>query len=245
MSDAGVHGLTAGYAVNALGREEARSAELHLAECEDCRRDLADFRETAVRLAGAEAREPRAEVWEAILDSARRTRQLPPEASPARVDDAGTVVRLRLRRRGWLPWTLVAACALLVVVLAGALVATDRRMDSEARHKAEVEALLAAPDTAMVEAPLGEARATVFASYEKDSAMLVVEGLPSAPAGMAYQMWWLDGSGARSAGMLEPSDEGMHSGMAGGMGSPDKLCVSLEAEEGAAEPSSDELTIDM
>ncbi|WP_150237290.1 anti-sigma factor [Nocardiopsis quinghaiensis] len=246
MNEAGVHGLTAGYAVNALAPEEAEAAERHLTECEDCRRDLADFRETAVRLAGAETREPRPEVWEAVRGAALRTRQLPPltDASERDGRPRAEVVRLPLRSR-WLPWMMAAACALVAVMLAGTLVSVSQRMDSEAQHSAAMEELLAASDTNMVEAPLGEARATVFASYEMDAAMLVVEGLPSAPRGMAYQMWWADEGGVRSAGMLEPSAEGRHSGMAKDMGSPEQLRVSLEPEEGASEPSGREMSIDM
>ncbi|NYH52661.1 hypothetical protein HNR06_002250 [Nocardiopsis arvandica] len=246
MSEAGVHGLTAGYAVNALDPAEAEAAERHLAECEDCRRDLADFRETAVRLAGAETREPRPEVWEAVRGAALRTRQLPPADASERGGRprTGVVRRLPLRSR-WLPWMVAAACALVAVALAGSLVSVSQRMDSESRHAAEMEELLAASDTNMVEAPLGDARATVFASYEMDAAMLVVEGLPSAPRGMAYQMWWADEGDVRPAGMLEPSADGRYSGMAKDMGSPEELRVSLEPEEGASEPSGEAMSIDM
>ncbi|PDP87495.1 hypothetical protein CQJ94_10560 [Glycomyces fuscus] len=243
MNEADVHGLTAGYAVDALEREEAEAAERHLARCEDCRRDLADFRETAARLAGAETREPRPGVWEAIRADALRTRQLPP--GPERSDGA-RVVSLRGRTR-WLPWVLAAACALVAVVLAGSLVSVSQQLDSETRHAAELEALLAASDTNMLEAPLGDARATVFASYERDAAVLVVEGLPSAPSGMAYQMWWADEGGVRPAGRLEPSAEGRHAGMADDMGHPEQLRVSLEAEAeaGIAEPTGEQMAIDM
>ncbi|MEV6822489.1 anti-sigma factor [Nocardiopsis dassonvillei] len=241
MNEADVHGLTAGYAVDALEREEAEAAERHLAECEDCRRDLADFRETALLLAAAETREPRPRVWEAIRSDALRTRQLPPAAQRP----AGARVALLRGRARWLPWTLAAACALVAVVLAGSLVSVSQRLESQTRHAAELEALLAASDTSMLEAPLGDARATVFASYEKDAAVLVVEGLPSAPSGMTYRMWWADEGGVRPAGTLEPSAEGRHAGMADDMGHPDELRVSLEAEAGSAEPTGEQMVIDM
>jgi anti-sigma-K factor RskA len=241
VNEADVHGLTAGYAVDALEREEAEAAERHLAGCQDCRRDLADFRETAVRLAGAETREPRPGVWEAIRADALRTRQLPPPAERP----AGARAVSPLGRSRWLPWALAAACALVAVVLAGSLVSVSQRLDSQTRHAAELEALLAASDTNMLEAPLGDARATVFASYERDAAVLVVEGLPSAPPGMTYRMWWADGSGVRPAGGLEPSAEGRHAGMAEDMGRPDELRVSLEADAGSAEPTGEQMVIDM
>ncbi|CAL9490624.1 hypothetical protein SUDANB121_03245 [Nocardiopsis dassonvillei] len=238
MRRAGEHGLTAGYAVDALEPEEVRRAERHLAECEDCRRDLVEFRETTARLARAEAVEPREEVWESLLAEAGRTRQEPPRRA------GRGAARFRALAR-WAPWGLAAALALFSVLLAGTLVSVNERLAAQEARTAEMEALLAAADTNMVSAPLGEARATVFASYDRDAAVLVVEGLPEAPEGMAYRMWWVDGGEVRPAGIMEPSGGDRYAGFAGGMGSPDELWVSLEPEGDMAEPSGKEMAIDM
>ncbi|MGQ4270552.1 anti-sigma factor [Nocardiopsis changdeensis] len=240
MRRTGEHGLTAGYAVHALEPEEARRAERHLAECEDCRRDLAEFRETTARLARAEAVRPGEQVWRALRAEAERTRQEPPR----RAGQAGGRARVRNLAQ-WAPWGLAAALALFCTVLAGALVSANERLAAQEARAAEMEALLAASDTNMMEAPLGDARATLFASYDRDAAVLVVEGLPRAPEGMDYRMWWFSGGEVRPAGVLEASDGGHHAGLAGGMGSPDQLWVSLEPEGERAEPSGEELTIDM
>lgn len=240
MRRTGEHGLTAGYAVDALEPEEVPRAERHLAECEDCRRDLVEFRETAARLARAEAVEPREQVWRALRAEAERTRQEPPRrARPARG-------RSRVRNLArWAPWGLAAVLALFCTVLAGTLVSVNERLEAQEARTAEMETLLAAADTNMMEAPLGDARATLFASYDRDAAVLVVEGLPQAPEGMNYRMWWFSGGEVRPAGVLEASDGGHHAGLAGGMGSPDQLWVSLEPEGEMTEPSGEELTIDM
>ncbi|WP_306370824.1 anti-sigma factor [Nocardiopsis sp. CC223A] len=232
--------MTAGFAVDALEPEEAHRAERHLTECEDCRRDLVEFRETAARLARAEAVEPREQVWRALRAEAERTRQEPPRRTrPARASS-----RVRNLAR-WAPWGLAAALALFCTLLAGTLVSANERLAAQEARTAEMEALLAAADTNMLEAPLGDARATLFASYDRDAAVLVVEGLPQAPEGMNYRMWWFSGGEVRPAGVLEASGGGHHAGLAGGMGSPDQLWVSLEPEGDMAEPSGEELTIDM
>ncbi|MGW5876562.1 anti-sigma factor [Nocardiopsis terrae] len=235
------HGLIAGYAVDALEPEERAEAERHLAACDECRRDLEEFRETLVRMAYAESEEPSAELWSRISASARRTRQNPPPTVPE-----GVVPGPGRWWYGRFPWLVAAACALVAVVLGAALVAVDRHRDDVSRHTAEVEALLAAPDTHMHEGSLGdEARATAFTSYEMDALMLVVEGLPDAPPGMAYQVWYVDEDGMRSAGMLEPSPDGRYSAMSHDMGEPVQVGVTLEPEGGMPEPSKPPMKIDL
>nr|WP_073383560.1 anti-sigma factor [Nocardiopsis flavescens] len=131
------------------------------------------------------------------------------------------------------------------VVVSGALVSVNGRLAAQEARTAEVEELLAAADTNMVSAPLGDGRAAVFASYDRDAAVLVVEGLPAAPAGMVYRMWWVDGGGPRPAGVLEPSGGDRHAGVADAMGAPDQLWVSLEPEGDVSGPGGGELSIDL
>jgi anti-sigma-K factor RskA len=247
MSEHRAHGLIAGYAVDGLDPEETELTERHLAECEDCRRDLVEFRETLVRLAYAEADRPSEAVWTRVRAAAERTRQEAPLVDRSEGD--GTVVPLptgiRWRRR--LPWLTTAACALVAAVLGVGLLSMDRSMDDMRQESSEVEALLAAPDTSMHEGPLGEgARATAYTSYEMDALMFVVEGLPEAPEGMEYQMWYVDpDDGMRSAGMLKPTEEGLHAGMSKDMGSPVQVGVSLEPEGGMPEPSGTPMKFDL
>jgi hypothetical protein len=138
-----------------------------------------------------------------------------------------------------------AALALFSVLVTGTLVSVNERLAAQEARTAQMEALLAAADTNMVSTPLGEARATVFASYDRDAAVLMVEGLPEAPEGMVYCMWWVADGQVRPAGVMEPSDGGRYAGFAGGMGTPDQLWVSLEPKGDMAEPSGEELAIDM
>ncbi|WP_017584619.1 anti-sigma factor [Nocardiopsis valliformis] len=241
MSGVEAHGLIAGYAVDALEPEERAEAERHLAGCEECRRDLEEFRETLVRLAYSESSEPSAELWSRISASARRNRQAPPASAPDHV-----VPGPGRWWRGRLPWLVAAACTLVAVVLGATLVAVDRHLDDMSRRTAAVEELLAAPDTHMHEGDLGgEARATAFTSYEMDALMLVVEGLPEAPSGMAYQVWYVDEDGMRSAGMLEPSPDGRYSALSHDMGEPVQVGVSLEPESGMPEPSEPPMKFDL
>jgi anti-sigma-K factor RskA len=65
-----VHELTPAYALDALAADEAEAYEAHLAQCERCRDELADLRETVAALAfGAEAPPPPARLRASILDA--------------------------------------------------------------------------------------------------------------------------------------------------------------------------------
>ncbi|MDA2812816.1 anti-sigma factor [Nocardiopsis sp. RSe5-2] len=269
-----VHGLTAAYALDALEEAERAEVEAHLEECEDCRRDLRDFRETAARLGAAEAVGPPDGLWERVKAEAARTRQLPPTAAgeaqahadavsgsgdasesaggdgPTDRDGDGSgakVIPLRSRVVRRLPWAVAAAAVAVALVLGAVTVDQARRMDDLQAHTAEVEALLAAPGTEKMDRPVSEsdANATVFASGDHDTMMIMVKGLPPAPDGKAYQLWYVDDDGMRSAGMLEEDGDGMLTGMVKGMSGATQLGITMEPDTGMPEPSKEPMKVDV
>ncbi|MDA2807136.1 anti-sigma factor [Nocardiopsis suaedae] len=269
-----VHGLTAAYALDALEGDERAEVEAHLEECEDCRRDLRDFRETAARLGTAEAVGPPEGLWGKVKAEAARTRQLPPKAAEAGSEagtgarsggsasdgdgrpsdgdgDGGgpgaTVIPFRSRVVRGLPWAVAAAAVAVAVALGAVTVDQARRMDDLQAHTAEVEALLAAPGTERMDRPVSEseANATVFASGDHDTMMIMVKGLPPAPEGKAYQLWYVDGDGMRSAGMLEEDGQGMLTGMVKGMSGATQLGITMEPDTGMPEPSKEPMKVDV
>lgn len=99
-----VHDLTAGYALDALDADERDTYEEHLAQCEECRVQLAELTETASALAfGTVAPAPPLRLRESILAEAAAQRT--------------NVIPLRPRSR-WTPraLTYVAAAAACVAV---------------------------------------------------------------------------------------------------------------------------------
>ncbi|GAA3728202.1 anti-sigma factor [Salinactinospora qingdaonensis] len=260
-SDHTVHGLTAGYAVDALEPDERDRAERHLRECEDCRRDLNEFRETTVRLAYGVAEPPDERVWRGLRSAVADIRQLPPEPDTAgdgaakqgaageQAASRGTVHSLRAGRwHSHLPWLVAAACLAVAITLGGVTAWTQHRMNELRAHTTEVEHLLAAADARMTEAPVtdSDAHATVVTSETHDSVMLMVKGLPEPPEGMAYQMWYVDADHEmRSAGMLKPADDGMLTGMAGELGTATQIGITLEPAGGMPEPSKDPMKVDV
>jgi anti-sigma-K factor RskA len=98
------HDLTAAYALDALDRDEAEAYERHLAQCEECREQLAELNETATSLAfGSVAPAPPARLRASILDAAaaERTNVVP------------------LLRRRWVSRGLAVAAAAVACIAVG------------------------------------------------------------------------------------------------------------------------------
>lgn len=247
--DHGAHGLAAAYAMDALEESERSRMDDHLQHCADCRRDVQEFRETAARLAEAETREPPPGLWERLSRTLPNTRQLPPTAEAP----ADQLRSRRGPRSGHVAWAVAAAALLAAMVVSGIYAEQRERFIDLAEHQDRIDAIIASADSAMSAGRLGEdARATIVSSQDHDMAVVVVEGLPSPPDGMVYQMWYLDDAGGdgeqdvRPAGMLEPSaEDGMQSGICTEMGSAAQLGVTMEPDGGMSEPSGDPMTIDV
>jgi hypothetical protein len=204
MTTADIHALVGAYALDAVDDVERAAFDRHLAECDTCRAELDELRETAARLADPAWSVPPPRLKTDVLAAIRRTRQLPPPVpAPA---PAETAVGRRRRR-------LVAVAA--AVLLAGGTgaavygvqerrVEEQRRLAAEAaQQEARVRSILAAPDLVVRTAPvIGGGKVTV-ASSRLQAAGVVLMGADAAPAGgEVYQLWTLRGRNATSAGVL-------------------------------------------
>jgi anti-sigma factor RsiW len=177
--EAGIHELTAGYALDALTPEERAVYELHLAECEHCREELASFWETTAALAvAASGPEPNAALRERVLEAVRAE---PPQ----------NVVPFESRRRRLAPALGAVAAVAAVVALAlgiwGASLSSDLDETRAALEREQAAAaVLADPDVRSVALVEGDGRLVVGPDGD---AVLVVDGLGPAPAGKTYELW--------------------------------------------------------
>ena len=73
-----LHVLTGSYALDALPDPERAEFERHLQHCSSCDAEVRGLRETAARMAMAQAVQPPPEMEQRVLAAAYRTRQLPP-----------------------------------------------------------------------------------------------------------------------------------------------------------------------
>jgi anti-sigma factor RsiW len=229
--EAGIHELTAGYALDALDPEERRAYEAHLAGCEQCRQELSSFWETTEALAvAASGPAPSPALRERILTEVRAE---PPQ----------NVVPLESRRRPRAVPMLAAATAIAAVVaLALGLRASDlsgQLDDTQAalEQAKSSAAVLADPGAQSVDLQAGEGRLVVDA---EGRAVLVVDGLAPAPTGMTYEMWVVPGGDieqASPAGLFPGSDEREVLRVDGTVEAGDVVAVTIEPHGGVDAPT--------
>ncbi|TDD95658.1 anti-sigma factor [Actinomadura rubrisoli] len=191
-----VHALAGAYALDGLSETERRQFEDHLGECDECAQEVRGLRETAARLGVAAAVPAPAGLRARVLADVARTRQTPP------YPEAGA--RFRMGRSA--PRLLaVAAAACLVIAVAFGVVAqrADQRADRLQASRDRVHSVLSAPDARAVTGPVGTGgQGTVVVSRQRNRAVVVMAGLPSAPTARTYELWLMGAGAPRPAGLM-------------------------------------------
>jgi anti-sigma factor RsiW len=228
--EAGIHELTAGYALDALDSDERSAYEEHLAGCEHCQRELASFWTTTEALAvAASGPEPSTALRERILANVRAE---PPQ----------NVVAFEPRRRRVAPVLGAVAAVAAVVALGVGLWASDlsSQLDETRaaldRQQAAAQILVdpAAESVALQE---GTGRLVVDADGQ---AVLVLDGLDPAPAGKTYEMWIVPGgdiAAAARAGLFPGNDGTEVVGLEGTVAPGDVVAVTVESAGGVDAPT--------
>jgi anti-sigma-K factor RskA len=216
-----LHVLTGSYVLDAVSDEEREEFERHLPNCPSCDAEVRGLRETAARLAMAAALVPPARMEPRVLAAAHRTRQLPPRPAPRR----------RLRRR-----VLALAAAASVALAAGLGVTqwtTQHQLRSVQAGNAALARVLSAADARLRTARTSAGgRVTVVVSAALREAVVSTTGMAPPPAGRAYQVWVMSGSGARSAGLLHGSTL-----LAAAVAPGDRIGISVEPAGGSRHPT--------
>lgn len=190
MSD--IHKLTGAYVLDAVDDLERAAFERHLAECEDCRTEVASLRETTALLAESVAVSPPPSLRDSVLTGIAQVRPLPPTVVPH-------------RRAAWFP-VLVAASIVTVLGLAAALWQPWSPSDTPSLTVAEQ--VLRAPDAQSVNIDLGGAgKATVTRSKSLHKAVIRTQDMASAPDGQTYQLWLQQHGEMIPAGLMEGGDQ--------------------------------------
>lgn len=184
------------HALSALDAADERALSNHLAECEECRRELADWEATAASLAlSAKPMEPSPQVREKLLTQVRSEISHPESSEPSEKPGSNVIPFGRSQRNLWN--TLGSLGSIAAVVLFGALAVSVFVMwqqNRELRRQNEFFQLLTAPGSRMAElSGTAEATgATAMIAYDPNGrAMLITSGLPRAPEGKEYQLWFI------------------------------------------------------
>jgi anti-sigma factor RsiW len=228
--EAGIHELTAGYALDALDAEERRAYEAHLAGCEHCQQELESFWTTTEALAvAASGPEPTAALRDRILADVRAE---PPQ----------NVIPFEPPRRRVAPVLGAVAAVAAVVALAVGLWASDlsSQLDDTraALERAQANAqILVDPAAQTVALQAGEGRLVVDPDGQ---AVLVLDGLAEAPAGKTYEMWIAPGGdigAANPAGLFAGGDGTAVERVEGAVEPGDVVAVTIEAAGGVDAPT--------
>ena len=203
------------YVLSALDGEENRALSEHLSECGECQRELENWQATAATLSlGAEPLEPSPEVRDRIMTAIRE------ESSQSRAESKAksNVIKFKSPNtagRTYSPVWAIAAAVLFLVTAATLLIfwqesrRNNRRIAelstelqserSELDRSRKILQLMMSPGARMDELAgtnqMPEARAKL-AHDKTGHAMLMANGLPPAPTGKEYQLWFIVGKKA-------------------------------------------------
>jgi anti-sigma-K factor RskA len=241
MSD--LHKLTGAYAMDALDELERARFEQHLAQCEDCRAEVAELRETAALLSETVAVTPPPSLRDSVLAGISQVRPLAPEvtttatpqAAPARSEQSAG-------RRGWAPFLVAAALALFVGL--GAMIVAPWADDDEVPRLTAAEQVLQAPDAEEVFLDLGEAgRATVTRSKSQDKAVITTEDMVAAPEGKDYELWFMSPEEEFVAAGLMPDAADQTVVLDGSAAEAIAVGITVEPDGGSKQPSSEPIAL--
>lgn len=224
--------LTGAYALGALDDRERRLFEAHLETCAECDAEVRSFGPVIERLAISV---PPAEAPRALRDGVMAAIHGTQGARPHRV-------------ARWVPWLASAAVLLLAVFTWYALTLRSRAARLEAELRSAQSRLTAseriayATDMRRIDL-VGEGSAPAASGHAlwspRQGMMVTAVNLPPAPAGKAYQLWFLTGPGPVSGGTLVAIGgvfEAITAPPTGGARVM-AIAVTLESAEGARAPT--------
>jgi anti-sigma-K factor RskA len=205
-------------ALSALDADDARALNQHLSECDECRRELADWESTAAALAlSADPAEPSPQVRDRIMTAVR---------SEKHATQASRVVPFPPARRStWSSFGLIgavaAAVALVVLILWIVVLWQENRnlrrsnqelateIHSMDRSNRFVE-ILSTPGAKVTQLQGNGPGSGAIAQLVHDRAgraVLLANNLPPTPAGKEYQLWFIVGKNPPIPGRTFATDD--------------------------------------
>jgi anti-sigma-K factor RskA len=182
-----LHLLTGAYVLDSLDEVERGAFERHLAECDDCRNEVRELRETVAQIGAAEAQDPPESLRSAVFSEVDRTAQLAPRT---------TRTPTRAHRR-WLQALAVAAIAVLAFGL-GTWVSQRATQRTVVAEENQLEQIVAAPDAQMASMKMrGGAHSKVIVSPSQGKAVMMADHVAVPQSDRVYQVWLIDDKGAK------------------------------------------------
>lgn len=257
-----LHHLSGAYAVDALATDERTEFEQHLAVCPACRAEVAELTDAAHALGALSDATPPASLRAGVLSGIARVRPLPPlvddvaegavpfgspvlpdpATTPVAGEAAATVQGARVIPLFRRTTTWIAAAAAASVLAVGGVVWSPWSDDRPVLTA--VQQVEQAQDVATVTSHKGPTTATLAYSRDLDRSALTVAGMPAAPEGKVYQLWYIGVGGARSAGFLAAGDGGQGEAVLDGtLAGARQVGVTIEPAGGSPTPTGDPVMV--
>ncbi len=240
-----LHHLSGAYAVDALDGDERSAFEQHLSMCPACQSEVAELSHAAHSLGGLTDSAPPASLRASVLAGISQVRPLPPlvddtatDAGPDLATEGARVIPLLRRTSTWF-----AAAAAAVLLAVGGVAWSPWTSDQPTLTA--VQAVEQAPDAALVTNQKGQVTATLAYSRTLDRSAITVTGMPPAPDGKTYQLWYVGSDEvARSAGFITPAGDGRaEAALDGRLGGAAAVGVTVEPAGGSSSPTTDPIMV--
>jgi len=246
--------LTGAYALNALTETERAAVEARAAQSEATRNELTELQDTAVVLGLAVAPvQPSAGLKASLMAQIATTPQLAPlpvethEIAPTTTSPAPLPSPAEFKAQArWFSrpvLALTAAAAAVVILIGGGVFVSGVLAPQQTApvQASGVEAIKAADDAQQAKAEVaGGGTATLVWSGELASAALIADDLPQLPDDKVYELWYINESGARPAGIFTVDASGtVAQVLEGDMQTGDMVGVTVEPAGGSESPTTD------
>ncbi|MFF2271844.1 anti-sigma factor domain-containing protein [Agromyces sp. NPDC058136] len=252
--------LAAAYAIGALDAADRLRFERALAESAELRADVELFRAAAAGSLGAAVPPlaPPPSLKAGLFDRLDATAQEPPAApapeeaasapSPSNFEEPAEppapTDELAARRRRRRLATVLSAAAAAVLLVAGVVIGTNWPGPNGWGAQREMSALAEAPDAEQttVEAA-GGGEVTLVWSAEQGRSAVVTEGLPDVGDDRTYELWYIDESGAVSAGTFDVAGDEAWRLLEGEFAAGVAVGLTIEPAGGSEQPTTDPVAV--
>ncbi|NNG39118.1 anti-sigma factor [Flexivirga sp. ID2601S] len=237
---------TLDYALDAMDEVSRRWADRHLEHCAQCRAEVAELQEATAALGESTAPvSPPPALRDSVLSAVAQTPQTqtpqtpappspaPHAETPADRTSQATTVSASRRRNHPARWLLAAAAAVLLIAGGVTLVAQPWQQDKA--PVSAVQQVEQAPDARSTTVSADGGSLVVVTSAQRGKAVATLRGMPPAPAGKAYQAWFIAGGKPVSAGLLTPGTATVLDGSVSGASA---AAVTVEPAGGSQQPTS-------
>lgn len=241
-----VASLSGAYALHALSDEEVTLFEAHLADSEELRNEVTELTDTAVLLGLATPPvAPPAALKASIMAQLASTPQLPREVEPETSVDVRRFsgnAEAKARSRWFAkPITALVGMAAAIALIVGGVAAANTMADHtfQQAQADQLAAINAAEDSQRQVAEVSTGgTVTLMWSGALASAALIVDDLEPLPSDRVYELWYIDESGARPAGVFTVDDDGSTWRVLDGeMAAGDTVGVTVEPAGGSDSPT--------